>query len=89
MDTRRVIVRQSPVALVDRLTPFSGPHFGSIVGIGLMAGSSGSAFGPRLAGRLRDAAGSYTLAFILATASGAVAGLAGWRAHTLRRPALA
>ena len=74
----------TPAMMSDR---FSGPHFGSIVGIGLMAGSAGSALGPWLAGRLYDAAGSYTLAFILAAASGVVAGVAGWRARTLRRRA--
>jgi MFS family permease len=72
----------TPAMMSDR---FSGAHFGSIVGIGLMAGSAGSALGPWLAGRLHDAAGSYTLAFLLAAASGVVAGVAGWRARTLRR----
>ena len=76
----------TPAMMSDR---FSGAHFGSIVGIGLMAGSTGSAFGPWLAGRLVDAAGNYTLAFIAAAGSGAVAGVCGWRARTLRRRAVA
>ncbi|HEX6267878.1 MAG TPA: MFS transporter [Burkholderiales bacterium] len=72
----------TPAMMSDR---FSGPHFGSIVGIGLMGTAAGSALGPWLAGRLYDASGSYTLAFLIAAASGAVAGAAGWRARELRR----
>jgi len=75
----------TPAMMSDR---FSGPHYGAIVGVGLMGGSVGSAFGPWLAGRLYDAAGSYTLAFMIAAASGAAAGLASWRARSLRRRAL-
>jgi MFS family permease len=71
-----------PAMVSDR---FSGPHFGAIVGVGLMGSAVGSALGPWLAGRLYDATASYTLAFMIAAASGVVAGVAGWRARTLRR----
>ncbi|HEX7055116.1 MAG TPA: MFS transporter [Burkholderiales bacterium] len=74
----------TPAMVADR---FSGPHFGSIVGVGLMANAAGSAFGPWLAGRLYDASGSYALAFTLSAASGALAGCAAWRARALRRVA--
>jgi MFS family permease len=71
-----------PAMLSDR---FSGAHFGAIVGVGLMGSATGSALGPWLAGRLYDATGSYTVAFLIAVACGVVAGAAGWRARTLRR----
>ncbi|HEX6266344.1 MAG TPA: MFS transporter, partial [Burkholderiales bacterium] len=73
----------TPAMMSDR---FSGPHFGSIVGIGLMGTAAGSALGPWLAGRLYDASGSYTLAFMIAAACGIIAGAAGWRARMLRKP---
>ena len=76
----------TPAMVGDR---FSGRHFGAIVGIGLMGAAAGSALGPWLAGRLYDATGSYTLAFIIAAACGVIAGAAGWRARTLRRRVLA
>jgi len=76
----------TPAMVGDR---FSGRHFGAIVGIGLMGAAAGSALGPWLAGHLYDATGSYTLAFIIAAACGAAAGVAGWRARTLRRRVLA
>ncbi len=72
----------TPAMVSDR---FGGPHFGAIVGAGLMGAAAGSALGPWLAGRLYDASGSYTAAFLIAAACGAVAGAAGWRARTLRR----
>jgi MFS family permease len=71
-----------PAMVSDR---FSGPHFGAIVGVGLMGSAAGSALGPWLAGRLYDATGSYTLPFMIAAACGVVAGAAGWHARTLRR----
>jgi MFS family permease len=70
-----------PTMVSDR---FSGPHFGSIVGVGLMGSAAGSALGPWLGGRLYDASGGYTLAFLIAAACGVVAGAAGWRARQLR-----
>ena len=70
-----------PAMVADR---FSGPHFGAIVGVGLMGSAAGSALGPWLAGVLYDATGSYALAFTIAAACGVVAGAAGWRARTLR-----
>jgi predicted MFS family arabinose efflux permease len=76
----------TPAMVSDR---YSGPHFGAIVGAGLMGAAVGSALGPWFAGHLYDATGSYTLAFIIAAACGAAAGVAGWRARTLRRRALA
>lgn len=72
----------TPAMVADR---FSGPHFGAIVGVGLMANAAGSAVGPWLAGRLYDASGSYAVAFTLTALSGLVAGFAGWRARALRR----
>jgi MFS family permease len=72
----------TPAMVSDR---YSGPHFGAIVGVGLMGAAVGSALGPWLAGRLYDASGSYTLAFLIAAACGALAGAAGWRARTLRK----
>jgi MFS family permease len=76
-----------PTMVSDR---FSGPHFGSIVGVGLMGSAAGSALGPWVGGRLYDAGGSYTAAFLIAAACGVIAGAAGWRAWMLRRkkPAL-
>jgi MFS family permease len=71
----------TPAMVADR---FSGPHFGAIVGVGLMANAAGSALGPWLAGRLYDASGSYAVAFTITGASGMVAGLAAWRARALR-----
>jgi MFS family permease len=70
-----------PTMVSDR---FSGTHFGAIVGVGLMGSAAGSALGPWLGGRLHDATGSYTLAFLIAAGCGVVAGAAGWRARTLR-----
>lgn len=72
----------TPAMVAER---FSGPHFGSIVGVGLMANAAGSAVGPWLAGRLYDASGSYALAFTLTATSGVVAGAAAWRAWSLRK----
>jgi len=70
-----------PAMVSDR---FSGPHFGAIVGVGLMGSAAGSAFGPWIAGYLFDRTGSYGLAFAIAAAAGVAAGAAGWRARTLR-----
>ena len=70
-----------PVMVSDR---FSGAHFGAIVGVGLMGSAAGSALGPWLGGRLFDATGSYTVAFLIAAGCGIVAGAAGWRARALR-----
>ena len=74
-----------PTMVSDR---FSGAHFGAIVGVGLMGSAAGSALGPWLGGRLYDATGSYTTAFLIAAACGIVAGVAGWRARTLRRESI-
>ena len=71
----------TPAMMADR---FSGPHFGAIIGVGLMGTALGSATGPWLAGRLYDASGSYTLAFLIAAGCGVIAGVSGWRARTLR-----
>ena len=70
-----------PAMVSDR---FSGPHFGSIVGVGLMGSAVGSALGPWLAGILYDFTGSYAVPFTIAAACGVAAGAAGWRARTLR-----
>jgi MFS family permease len=71
----------TPVIVADR---FSGPHFGAIVGVGLMGTAAGSAVGPWMAGRLYDLTASYMIAFLIAAGCGAIAGAAAWRARTLR-----
>jgi MFS family permease len=71
----------TPAMVSDR---FSGPHFGAIVGVGLMSSAAASAFGPWLAGHLYDTTGSYTAAFLIAAGCGVVAGVAGLRARNLR-----
>jgi MFS family permease len=74
-----------PAMVSDR---FSGPHFGAIVGAGLMGSAAGSALGPWIAGYLFDRTGSYAIAFAIAAASAVAAGAAGWRARMPRvRPA--
>jgi MFS family permease len=71
----------TPVMVSDR---FSGPHFGAIVGVGLMGTAAGSALGPWMAGRLYDLTASYMIAFLIAAACGVLAGAAAWRARALR-----
>ena len=70
-----------PAMVSDR---FGGPHFGTIVGMGLMSSAAGSAVGPWMAGVLFDLNGSYMLAFLIAAAGGLVSGLCAWRARVLR-----
>ncbi len=72
----------TPAMVSDR---FSGPHFGAIVGVGLMSSAAASAFGPWLAGYLYDTTGTYTVALLIAAASGVLAAIAGWRARSLRK----
>ncbi|MEX2479820.1 MAG: MFS transporter [Gammaproteobacteria bacterium] len=72
----------TPAMVSDR---FTGRHFGSILGIGLLGSATGSALGPWLSGHLFDVTGSYTLAFAIAAGSGVIAGVAGWTARGLRR----
>jgi cyanate permease len=67
---------------------FRGPRFGLILGVGLMSGALGGALGPWMAGRLFDLTGSYSIPFVIAAASGVLAGAVGWRARSLRRRAL-
>src|SRR5690606_16118255 len=71
----------NPAMLSDR---FSGRHFGSIVGVGLLGSALGSAAGPWLAGRLYDVTGSYTVPFLIAAGFGFIAMGAAWRARGLR-----
>jgi MFS family permease len=71
----------TPVIVSDR---FSGPHFGAIVGVGLMGTAAGSAVGPWMAGRLYDLTASYMIPFLIAAGCGAIAGAAAWRARALR-----
>jgi len=71
----------TPVMVSDR---FSGPHYGAIVGVGLMGTAAGSALGPWMAGRMFDATGSYTVPFLIAAGCGVIAGAAGWRARNTR-----
>jgi MFS family permease len=70
-----------PAMVSDR---FSGPHFGTIVGVGLTGSAIGSALGPWMAGYLFDRTGSYSLAFGIAASFGLAAGIAGWWAWMLR-----
>lgn len=63
---------------------FAGPHFGTIVGMVLMAGAVGSAIGPWLAGWLFDRTGSYRVPLGIAFGCGGVAAAAGWRLRRLR-----
>lgn len=70
-----------PAMISDR---FRGRQFGLILGMGLMGSAVGSALGPWLAGRLFDATGSYSIPFVIAAVCGTIAGIAGWRARTLR-----
>jgi MFS family permease len=72
----------TPVIVSDR---FSGRHFGSIVGVGLMGTAAGSALGPWMAGRLYDLTASYAIPFMIAAGCGALAGAAAWRARALRK----
>lgn len=71
----------TPTMVADR---FGGPHFGTIVGMGLMGAAVGSAFGPWLAGYVFDLTGSYFVAFGVAAGCGVLAGAACWRARVLR-----
>jgi len=75
----------TPAMVSDR---FRGSRFGVILGLGLMGSALGSAFGPWMAGRLFDATNSYAIPFVIAAASGVLAGVAAWRARTLRRRAV-
>ncbi len=59
----------TPVIVSDR---FSGPHFGAIIGVGLMGTAAGSAVGPWMAGRLYDVSGSYMVPFLIAAGAGVV-----------------
>ena len=71
----------TPAMVSDR---FGGPHFGTIVGVGLMGAAVGSALGPWMAGLLFDRTGSYMLAFAIAAGCGLAAGAAAWWARVLR-----
>jgi MFS family permease len=59
---------------------FEGPHYGSIFGTITVAMIAGGAAGPWVAGVIRDADGSYRLAFLLAIACCFVSAVAIWRA---------
>ena len=72
----------TPAMLSDR---FSGRHYGSIVGVGLLCAALGSALGPWFAGRMYDATGSYAVPFVIAAGCALVAAAAAWRARLLRR----
>ncbi len=72
----------TPAMVADR---FGGPHFGAILGVGLLGSASGSALGPWLAGHLFDLYGSYAVPFRLAATAGVLAGVCGWLARHLRR----
>ena len=63
---------------------FSGKHYGTILGIGLLGSALGSAFGPWMAGALFDHTGSYTLPFLLAGLSGVITLIAAALVYRLR-----
>ncbi len=63
---------------------FGGPHFGAIVGLGLLASALGSAVGPWFAGWLFDRTGSYGASLAIAAGCAGAAGAAAWRLRTLR-----
>ena len=71
----------TPAMAADR---FSGPSFGAIVGIGLLASAGGSALGPWLAGWLFDATGSYRWALGMTALCALCAAAAGWMLRRLR-----
>ena len=71
----------TPLMASDR---FSGRHYGTIVGFGLLSASIGSALGPWLGGFLFDVTGSYGVPFTIAASCGVLAAGAGWTARTLR-----
>ena len=60
----------------------------SMVTFNFFASAVGSAIGPWLAGWLYDLTGNYLLAFAIAAACGAIAGVAVWVARRLRIQAL-
>jgi predicted MFS family arabinose efflux permease len=70
-----------PAIVSDR---FGGPHFGAIVGFGMVGGAVGAALGAWLAGRLFDATGTYAIPFWIAAGAGAAAAGAVWWARVLR-----
>jgi MFS family permease len=57
---------------------FEGPHLGSIFGTTTVALIGGGAAGPWVAGVIRDATGSYRLAFVLIIGCCAVSVAAIW-----------
>jgi MFS family permease len=57
---------------------FEGPHYGSIFGTITVALIGGGAAGPWVAGIIRDATGSYRLAFLLAIACCVISAAAIW-----------
>ena len=59
---------------------FEGPHYGSIFGTITVALIGGGAAGPWVAGLVRDATGSYRLAFLLAIACCVISAAAIWLA---------
>jgi MFS family permease len=59
---------------------FQGPHFGSIFGTVMLAGSAGGATGPWLTGLLHDLAGNYTLAFAIGMVVSVISAWAIWQA---------
>ena len=71
----------TPAMASDR---FSGPSFGAIVGVGLLASAVGSALGPWLAGWLFDRTGGYAWALVMTALSGVCAAAAGWKLRRLR-----
>lgn len=59
---------------------FEGRHYGTIVGMLMLAAITGGAAGPWVTGALHDATGAYTLAFQVAIGCSALSALAIWLA---------
>ena len=78
----------APAALSPALISdvFRGRHFGPIFGMLQVAGASGAAVGPWVAGRVFDATGNYAPAFALAIFGAIGATTAVWLATPARRP---
>jgi MFS family permease len=79
----------APAALSPALISdvFRGRHFGPIFGMLQVAGASGAAVGPWVAGRVFDATGTYTPAFALAIVAAIAATVAVWLTSRVRRSA--
>jgi len=65
---------------------YRGRNFGAIFGAVQVANAVGGSAGPWVAGRIFDVRGSYTAAFVMALAAGAISTTALWWAAPRRGP---